>query len=155
MTWTASKIFYATIVDAMNGTAPYDLNSDAFKVALYNDTPTPDQTAASASTAYGTGQFATANEVYQAVQWPQAGKALVNVTAAMSSNVYKFDADDLSSGTAATLANVYGCLVYDDQLTTPVADQGLCYIYFGGGQSVTGGTLTIQWNTSGILTITL
>jgi hypothetical protein len=50
---------------------------------------------------------------------------------------------------------VFGCLVYDDTLTTPVADQGLSYHYFGGTQSVTSGTFTIVWNASGILSLTL
>ena len=49
--------------------------------------------------------------------------------AAFASNVYTFDAaNTVSTGTSATLANVYGCLVYDD--TT--ADHGICYNYFGG-----------------------
>ena len=60
-----------------------------------------------------------------------------------------------SSGTAATLTNAFGALVYDDTLTTPVADQGVSYHYFGGTQSVTAGTLTIVWNASGIFALTL
>jgi hypothetical protein len=40
-------------------------------------------------------------------------------------------------------------------LSTPVADQGVCYLYFGGAQSVTSGTFTIQWNASGIMQLTL
>jgi hypothetical protein len=50
---------------------------------------------------------------------------------------------------------VFGCLVYDDTLTTPVADQGVCYNYFGGTQSVTAGTFTIQWGAPGIFSLTL
>jgi hypothetical protein len=44
--------------------------------------------------------------------------------------------------------------VYDDTIATPVANQGLCYNYFGGTQSVTGGLFTIVWNASGILAVT-
>jgi hypothetical protein len=72
-----------------------------------------------------------------------------------SSNVYTFDAaDEVSDGTSATLANVYGCLVYDNTIAAPVANQGVCYLYFGGINSVTDGTLTVSFNASGIFTIT-
>ena len=54
-----------------------------------------------------------------------------------------------------TLTNAYGCLVYSDTRTTPVADQGICFNYFGGANSVTSGTFTIVWNASGILALTL
>ena len=49
----------------------------------------------------------------------------------------------------------FGCLVYDDTLATPVVDQGVSYHYFGGSQSVTAGTFTIVWNTSGIYALNL
>lgn len=155
MPWANSKIFSSYVTDSFNRTAAFDLNADTFKAALYNNTPTPDQTVASASAAYNTGQWATAQEVYQAGQWAQGGVALASVTSTFASNVFTFDAADTASGSAATLANVFGALVYDDTLTTPVADQGVCYIYFGGGNSVTNGTLTVQWNASGIFIVTL
>jgi hypothetical protein len=67
-----------------------------------------------------------------------------------------FDAADLPGGGNVTLANVYGCLVYDDTITAgTVADQGICFNYFGGAQSVTAGTFTIIWNASGIAGITI
>jgi hypothetical protein len=50
---------------------------------------------------------------------------------------------------------VYGCLIYNDTKTTPVADQGVNFTYFGGTNSVTDGTLTIAWNASGIFRITV
>jgi hypothetical protein len=53
------------------------------------------------------------------------------------------------------MSGIFGCLVYDDTLTTPVADQGICYNYFGGTQSVTGGTFTIVWHPNGIFRLTL
>ena len=52
------------------------------------------------------------------------GLALASVTSSFSSNVYTFDAADTANGSAATLSGAYGCLVYDDTLTTPVADGG-------------------------------
>ncbi len=156
MAWSASKIFMAFIEDVFENTTAMDLNSDAPKVALYDNDITPDQTVTSANTAYNAGQWViTGNEVSDAAEWPAGGEVLDNPTSTRSSNVYTFDADNtVSTGTSATLAAVFGCLVYDDTITTPVADQGISYHYFGGTNSVTDGTFTIIWNASGIFTIT-
>lgn len=154
MAWSNSKIFSAFITDSLNRTNAFDLNADAPKAALYNNTTAPDQTVAAASTAYNAGQWTTSNELSNG-GWAAGGIALGTITSTFSSNVYTFDAADTANGTAATISGAYGCLVYDDTLTTPVADQGICFNYFGGTNSVTSGTLTIVWNASGIFAITL
>jgi len=154
--WSGSKIFVATLEDVLENVTALDLSSDALKAALYNNSITPDQTVASASTAYNAGQWANTNEVSDGTNWDAGGEPLTSVTSGFASNVYTLDAADTPQGGASTtLSNVYGCLVYDDDLTTPVANQGVSYHYFGGAQSVTGGTFTIIWHTSGILTYTL
>jgi hypothetical protein len=156
MAWTDSKIFSAMITDALNGTEPFDLNADTFKAALYNTTTAPDQTVTSANSAYAVDQWVVANEVDDGTNWDTGGEPLTTPTSTFSTNVYTFDAVDTPQGGATTtLAGVFGCLVYDDTVTTPVADQGVCYNYFGGSQSVTAGTFTIVWNGSGIFTLTL
>jgi hypothetical protein len=157
MAWTNSKIFSAFVTDLMNNTTAMDLNTDAsLKVALYDNDITPDQTVTSANTAYNVGQWVTTgNEVSDGAEWAVGGVALASVTSVFSSNVYTFDAANTASGSSATLANVFGCLVYDDTITTPVADQGICYNYFGGTNSVTDGTFTVVWNPSGIFALTL
>ena len=156
MAWSNSKIFRQFLADALGNTAALDLDSDTITVALYNNTPTPDQNVTAANSAYNVAQRVTANEVWQAGQWAQAGVNLASkVIDVATSAVVMFDAADTASGSAATLANVYGCLVYENTLTTPVADQGICYNYFGGVQSVTSGTFTIQWSANGIARFTL
>jgi hypothetical protein len=157
MAWTNSKIFSAFVTDVMNNTTAMDLNADTFKASLFDNDVTPSQTAASASTAYNTGAWAIAgNEVSDGAEWPATGEPLTAVTSTFSSNVYTFDATNTpSDGSSATLAAVFGCLVYDDTIAAPVADQGVCYNYFGGTNSVTDGTFTIIWNASGIFTLTL
>jgi hypothetical protein len=157
MAWSASKIFAAYIVDVLGNTTAMDLNTDAsIKVALFNNSATPDQLVTSANSAYAAGVWAS-NGVSDATGWPAAGNALASVTLSdYSSATVKFDAADLASADAHTdLANVFGCQVYDDTITTPVADQGICYNYFGGANSVTSGTFTIVWNAAGIFTLTL
>lgn len=158
MAFTASAIFRQTIADTLAGTAVFDLNapSDTYKVALYNNTGTPDKDATAANSAYNAGQWVTANEVSQAVTWPAGGVALASMTITTpATGVIMFDAADTASGAAATLSNVYGSLVYNDTKTTPVADQGVCFNYFGGANSVTSGVLTVVWNANGLFRITV
>jgi hypothetical protein len=155
MAWSNSKIFSAFITDALNNTAALDMNADTLTAALFDNTITPDQTVTSANSAYGAGVWAS-GEVSDSTHWPSGGEDLASVTSSFSSNVYTLDAaDTASTDSSATLASVYGCLVYDNTLTTPVADQGICFNYFGGTNSVTSGTFTIVWNASGVLAITL
>jgi hypothetical protein len=156
MAWTDSRIFRPFVADVLDNTAALDLGADVPKVALYNNTITPDNDVTSANSAYNVGQWATAQEVFQAGQWAQGGVALAStVLNSGTADIVFYDAADTSSGTAATLTNVYGCLVYDDTLTTPVADQGISYNYFGGVQSVTVGQMTVVWHANGIIRITL
>lgn len=154
MAWSASKVFMAFFEDAFENTAAFDLDTDNLKAALFNDTITPSQTVASASTAYGAGVWASGG-VSDATGWPAVGRQLLSITSGFSSNVYTFDAaDTVSANSTTTLSNAYGTLVYDDTLTTPVADQGISYHYFGGAQSVTSGQFTIAWHASGLITVT-
>ena len=157
MAWSASKIFSALITDVLNNTTAIDLNTDAsLKVALYDNDITPDQTVTSANTAYNVGQWVTTgNEVSDGAEWAVGGVALTSPTSVFATNVYTFDAANTASGTSATLLTVFGCLVYDDTIAAPVADQGLCYSYFGGTQSVTDGTFTVIWHANGIFQLTL
>jgi hypothetical protein len=155
MSWSASKIFAGTIVDMLGNTVAYDLNSDAFKVALFDNSITPSQVVTSANACYAAGVWASGG-VQDASGWPYAGRSLASVTLTdYSAATVVFDAaDTVSANDTTTLANVYGCLVYNDTIASP-ADQGLSYHYFGGVQSVTSGRMTVVWNASGIVSIAL
>jgi len=156
MAWADSRVFRALVADVLDNTTAVDLGSDVPKAALYNNSITPDNDVTAANSAYNVGQWATAQEVYQAGQWAQGGVALASTSLnSGTADIVFYDAADTSSGSAATLASVYGTLVYDDTLTTPVADQGLSYNYFGGTNSVTNGQLTVVWHANGIIRFTL
>jgi hypothetical protein len=74
--------------------------------------------------------------------WPYLGRPLVSQTSTFATNVYTFTAaNTASANSVTTLAAAYGCLVYDHTTTSPagVTDQGICFNYFGGSQSVTLG----------------
>ncbi len=156
MAWSNSKAFLATMEDVLENTTAIDLNSDTFKAALYNNSITPDQTVTSANTAYNVGQWASANEVSDGTNWDAGGEPLTAVTSSFTGTTYTFDAANTPQGGATTtLASVFGCLVLDDTIATPVAKQGLSYHYFGGSQGVTAGSFTIVWHTSGIVSIAM
>lgn len=160
MAWTDSRVFREWITGPMfqsTGTGYAGLASNAVKVALFNNTTTPDKDAAVASTGFNTGVWVTANEVTDATNWVSGGRVLASKTfTTPSTGVSMFDAADLAGGGTVTLTNAFGCLVYDDAITAgTVADQGVSFNYFGGGQSVTAGTFTIIWNANGIVRFTV
>lgn len=154
---TSSKVFRQYLADAVGPTAsftPHLSGGGTLKAALYGNSGTPDNTVSAANSAYNAGQWVTANELTSSTQWPAGGIALTWSSAtrfASTSNLVTLDADDLPGGGTVTLANVWGDLVYDDALTTPVAKQGIAFHSFGAAQSVSAGTFTIVWNSSGVL----
>lgn len=153
MAWTNSKIFSAYVTDVFNNTTAMDNNSDSMKVALYGTTPTPDQTVTSANSAYAVAQWVVGSEL-TSTGWAAGGNTLAGVTSAFSSNVYTFDANDRAGGATDTITACFGVLVYNDT-TVVVVDQGMCYNYLGGSNSVVAGTFTVVWNASGIFSLTL
>lgn len=158
MAWSNSKIFRPFVADLLSNTVAFDLDTDVPKVALFDNDITPASDVTAALSAYNAGSsqwVASGNEVTDATNWPAGGRPLVSAAVSTGAGFVMYDAADTAGGGNVTLANVYGCLVYDDTITTPVADQGLCYNYFGGVQSVTAGTFTVAWHANGIMRITL
>lgn len=158
-TFSASHVFRSYVKDIIENTTAMDLNTDAsIKAALYGTTPDHavalDDTSAHNAYNGSGGQWITANELTSS-PWVAGGVALGSITSTNpSTGVYMFDAADVAPGGTVTLSAVFGCLVYDDTIATPVADQGICMNYFGGSQSVTSGTFTIVWNANGIFRLT-
>lgn len=157
MAWGNSRIFRQTLADILGNTTAMDFNSDSSKVALYDNDITPDNDVSAANSAYNAGQWtASGNEVSESGQWAAGGVALTSPTIDVgTADVVMLDATDTASGSAADLAAVFGALVYDDTIASPVADQGWCYNYFGGSNSVVNGTFTVVWHANGIARITL
>lgn len=170
MAWTdsspTSRVFIQAVLNpltksAWTTTAPTgygSLSADTINVSLFNNTTSPDASAAVTSTGYNTGTWVTANEVTGSGIWAAGGRALgtktYTVTGAGSqttSSTLGFGAANLAGAGSGTLSNAYGCLVYDVTITAgTVNSQGICFNYFGGSQSVTSGTFTINWS-SGIV----
>lgn len=167
MAWTDSRVFreWPKAVMGQGQTAAVlpagyaGLGADAVKVALFNNSVTPDRDAALTSTGFNTGTWVTANEVTDATNWVSGGRTLASKTLTTpSTGVFMFDAADLAGGGTVTLTNAFGCLVYDDTITAGtggIADQGISFNYFGGAQSVTAGTFTVVWHANGIMRFTV
>jgi hypothetical protein len=155
MSWSTSVVSRAAIADMMTRVNAMDLDSDVLKVAAFNNSITPNKDDSSANFAYNVSQWATANEQY-ATGWPQGGVTLAGkAVTTPGSGIVMFDANDPISTTATTLANIYGLLVYDSSLVSPVANQALAGLYLGGASGVTAGTYMVSLHANGILRITV
>lgn len=152
MAWTDSRVFDHYPADCLDRTTLMDLDTDAsIKVALYG-VITPDRTVTAANSAYAVGQWVVGGEVTDASGWPAGGRPLVTYDITIpAGGAIMFDANDTASANSTTtLAANHGCLVYDDTIASPVADQGVCFNWFGGAQSITSGLYTIVWHANGI-----
>lgn len=159
MAWTVtegSHIFREWMIGPMwqgSGTGFTGLDSDTVKAALFNNTGTPDNDAALSLTGYAaaTSAWVAANEQSNG-EWAVGGRALASKTfTAPAADTVMFDAADITGTANVTLANVYGCLVYDDTITGgTVVDQGISYHWFGGAQQVTAGLFSVLWHANGI-----
>lgn len=154
MAWSESRVFRPYMRDTMQG-VDLDIVNHTVRAALFNNSVTPSTNVANTSSAYNTGVWLVANEVADAPEWPVAGVALSGkvIDTSVSNTVY-YTSSNPASSSGANLSNVYGVLVYDDTAAT-VANQGVCYNYLGGANSVTAGVLTIVWNSNGIFRITV
>ena len=122
--------------------------TDDIKCAILDNTTAPTQ----ADTTPALGDY---TEVGAAGTYTAGGTSLGNwgTLISQSSNVATCD-----SGTNPTWAqdasndtDAYWALVYND---TQAGDPAICYIDLGGPVDMSGGDLTIEWNASGLFTIT-
>lgn len=149
MAWSASKVFAFSQLSMMGNVVKP--TTDVYKVALYLNTITPDNTVTTAALTEYNGvasQWVLAGESSGA-NYTAGGVSVSSPSVLQSTNVITFTSAGTPQWTAATIT-AYGGLVYD----TTVSNEGLCYNYFGGVQTVTVGTFTIAWNASGIATFT-
>jgi hypothetical protein len=165
MAWTASNVFQEWVKNPLfNGTTGGPTGytgylTDTINCALFGTTAgmTPDRTAAVGSTGFNTGVWtAPGNEKIGASEWVTGGRALASKTSAVSAGVATLDAADLVGSASITMTGVAGCLIYDNTITAvTVAKQGICFLWFGGDQSVTAGTFSVVFNAAGLVTATV
>lgn len=146
MAWTASGLYYVTFRDVFDPSAiAIDLTLTTHKVAMYNNTETPDFTSESA--------YAATNEV-SGTAYSAGGKDLTGLAPAVSdagSATFKFDMGDISWA-SSSISNARGSKLYADAL----AGNNLIVAHnFGADFSTSNGTFTIQWHANGVFTIDL
>lgn len=164
---SASAIFVQSLnnpllrsVDPTNIALPTgytDLLTDVVKVALYGNTGTPNKLDTMANIGYNTGQWVTANEV-SGTGYTAGGNALSSITYgidATATNALAYHAGNPQWTGASFTA--YGDFVYDNSITAgTVAKQGICFHSFGGSaETISGGTFTISWFSTGYSTGTV
>lgn len=155
MAWSTSNLSAAAVDQLCQGTfyatnAGTSYTADTINAALYGTTPTPNKNDTLANNTYLAGQWVTGNES-TGTNYTAGGAALGTKTHTFGSGTSQMGAANVA-WTTATLAAVFGCLVYDATLTAKYA---YCWNYFGGTQGVTAGTFTIVWSGSGILQYTI
>lgn len=116
------------------------LYGDTIKVALLSG-------AHSFTATHNTWSQVSSNEI-SGTGYSAGGATLASktITQDVTSN---FDAADVAFSTATFTAA--HAVIYDDTLTNKDL---IASLDFGGNQTVTAGTFTIQWHASGILTLT-
>lgn len=125
--------------------ADIDWTADTIKVALTNSTEVPDQDAddfwndAEANEITGTGYSAGGATLASPTRTYTAG-----------TNTMSLDGADTQWTTASfTARNAH---VYKDRGGATSADELISYVLFGGDETVSSGTFTIQWHTDGVIT---
>lgn len=143
MAFTVSGLYYITERDIRMNDTSVDYVADSIKGALFTNTVTTANYSTDAAQ-YGAAPL-NANEVSSA-GYTAGGVVLASkVFSVETGNVLTYDAADLQwTGVTFTAR---GVLLWDDTITTPVADCALLGITFGADYPVTAGTFTVQWAT--------
>ena len=134
-------------------------HTDTIMAALYGGSPTSvtaleDTLAHNAYGASG-GQWITGSEssgTGYTAGGNTVGTKTETLTAAQPS-VITFTGASPATWTITGTITSYGALVYDN--TISAAKYAYCWNYFGGVQTVTAGTFTVNWNASGIFAISV
>ena len=132
MAITTSVVCNVFKTDVLKGVHNFTNGGNSFKLAMYTS---------SATLGKSTTSFTTDNQVSSS-GYPAGGKALVNVTPALSTDTAVVDFADLSFVGVSLTAR--GALIYND---TASGDPAVAVLDFGGDKTATSGTFTIQFPT--------
>lgn len=153
MAITVSGLYVANFIDIVDATQlAIDLSLTTHKIALYNNTKTPNF-----STDVG---YSATNEV-SGTGWAAGGVLLSAAAAGATSTAptvtesptgtLMYDMNDVSVA-STTLTNVRGMLIYADALA---GDNGIVLVNFGADFSTVAGTFGVQFASGGVLNIDL
>jgi hypothetical protein len=131
------------------GNGTIDLDTDAFRMALYTSASNADTVTFS-----GKGEISAASEVTEANGYSSSGKSITAVTWATgaSAGEYRFDSTAVVwTATGGTIPNVKFAVIYESAAAT-ANNFLLCYSQLSTSQFTvsTGNTLTITPSANGI-----
>jgi len=130
------------------GSKVHDLDGDTLKVGLIDSTAAP--TGADATPRWSDY---SANEVGTGGNYVANGATLASSSYTEASGVATLDANNVTwSQNASGFTDAYYAVVYND---TASNDEALCFIDLDGPVSEVAGDVTITWNSSGIITVTV
>lgn len=142
MAWTASGWYVDTLKLEFIEDITFDLELDTHKVALYNNTLTPNFAASAPA-------YSTTNEI-TGTGYTAGGSVIANTTVAVSGAYVVWDGDDIT-WTSSTLTGVRGANAYADSLA---GNNLILGISFGTDYATNDGSLLLSFNASGIGRIT-
>lgn len=155
MAWTESGLFYATWRDMLTNVIAADLTLTSQKIALTNNTETPDFISAT-----DPSTWTNANEV-TGTGWPTGGIALSAAAAGGTSTAptvtqspsktLMWDMGNISVASTAVTAAI-GAYIYFDSLAPKAKIAGL---WFGSAYTTSGGTFAITFNVLGVVTLVM
>jgi hypothetical protein len=132
MAFTGNFVTTSFKVDLLNARHNFAVAGNSFKLALYTNSAT----LTAATTAYtATGEHA-ATGTYVA-----GGKALTNIAPSAIGTTAICDFTDLTW--AASTITARGALIYNDTITTPVADASVVVLDFGSDKISSAGDFTV------------
>lgn len=141
----SAKVYGLAIKSLANKEIDWD--SDTIKVMLCTSTYTPDQ---------DTHQYKSSvtNEV-TGTGYTAGGNTLTSCTSTYTAgtNTLTLDAADTSWPTSTITARY--AVIYDSSPATDATRPLIAYVDFGADVVSTGGTFSITWNASGIVTVTV
>ena len=130
------------------GKGVHDFTSDSLKLALIDDTLAP-----TAADATPTWSDYSANEV-SGTGYTAGGATLSGVTYTEADGVATLDdtGNVTWSQNGAGPTDAYYAVLYNDDAAS---DQAICFIDLDGPVSLQDGDISVTWNASGILTVTV
>jgi len=135
-------------VAEMIGEEVFDFENDTLKLGLIDNSAAP--TAADATPRWADY---SANEVGTGGNYTANGETLANVSYTEADGVATLDADNVQfAQDGSGFTDAYWAIIYDDSATN---DEAICFIEMGGPVSEQAGPVNINFNASGILTVTV
>lgn len=134
----ASGIYDCFKVDLMSGDVNLANGGDTIKVMLLDNSH-------AFNAAHTVNTDVNGNELAASGNYSTGGATLAGQAVAMASNTATWDATDTAWASATFSA--YHAVIYD----TTNSNSLICSIDFGGVQTVSAGTFTIQWDADGII----